>query len=158
MRVTKAGVLFAGRRLACSIGRGGVTGAKREGDMATPRGDHRIIGMLYRADRLAGLPAWARPIGPGDLWSDDPADPAYNRLVRRPHPFRHESLRRADPMYDLILVTDWNTPARPGHGSAIFVHTWRRRGAPTAGCVALARKDILWLARRIRPGCVLRVR
>jgi L,D-peptidoglycan transpeptidase YkuD (ErfK/YbiS/YcfS/YnhG family) len=36
-------------------------------------------------------------------------------------------------------------------GSAIFIHSWRRPGAPTAGCVALAREDLIRIANRIRP-------
>ncbi|NUB46377.1 L,D-transpeptidase family protein [Fertoebacter nigrum] len=142
-----------GRRFPCAIGRGGITDAKREGDGATPRGTHRIVGLLYRPHRLAParLPDWALPIGPGDLWSDDVTDPNYNLMVRRPHPFGHESLTRPDPLYDLILITDWNWPeATPGKGSAIFIHTWRRPRYPTAGCVAFARADLLWIANRIR--------
>ncbi|MCP6053683.1 hypothetical protein NL338_26220, partial [Klebsiella pneumoniae] len=50
--------------------------AKREGDGATPAGIHRIAGLLYRPDRLPRPAPWAEPIGPGDLWCDDPADPA----------------------------------------------------------------------------------
>jgi L,D-peptidoglycan transpeptidase YkuD (ErfK/YbiS/YcfS/YnhG family) len=53
-------------------------------------------------------------------------------------------------MYDLILLTDWNWPqAVPGRGSAIFIHTWRRPRRPTAGCVALAQPDLIWIANRI---------
>lgn len=147
------GARFMGRRFACSIGRGGITARKREGDGATPAGVHRLVGMLYRPDRLARtrLPDWALPVTPSDLWSDDPRDPDYNLMVRAPHPFGHERLSRADPMYDLILITDWNWPdAVPGRGSAIFLHTWRRPRHPTAGCVAFARDDLLWIARRIR--------
>ena len=147
------GARFMGRRFACSIGRGGITTRKREGDGATPAGVHRLVGMLYRPDRLARtrLPDWALPVTPSDLWSDDPRDPDYNLMVRAPHPFGHERLSRADPMYDLILITDWNWPdAVPGRGSAIFLHTWRRPRHPTAGCVAFARDDLLWIARRIR--------
>ena len=45
-----------------------------------------------------------------------------------------------------MLTTDWNWPlAVPSAGSAIFIHTWRRPGAPTAGCLALSRADLLWL-------------
>lgn len=142
-----------GRRFACAIGRGGITAGKREGDGATPAGAHHFIGLLYRPDRIAraALPDWALPIGPSDLWSDDPRDPDYNLMVRAPHPFGHERLSRADPMYDLILLTDWNWPqAIPGEGSAIFVHSWRRPRHPTAGCVAFDRNDLLWIARRIR--------
>ncbi len=155
------GARLAGRSLACTLGRGGVTLDKREGDGATPAGCHHIIGAFYRPDRLAAhaVPPWARPIGPADLWSDDPRDPAYNRHVRAPHPFSHEALRRADPQYDLLLVTDWNMdPAVPGRGSAIFVHIWHRPHAPTAGCIAFARNDLLWLAWRLPPGAKLIVR
>ena len=149
--VTPQGARFMGRRFPCAIGRGGITKAKREGDGATPAGTHRFQGMLYRRDRLARPAYWALPLGPSDLWSDDPQDPAYNLYTRRPHAFRHERLHRPDPLYDLILLTDWNWPdATPGHGSAIFVHVWRKPRHPTAGCVAFARKDLVWIAARIR--------
>lgn len=146
------GLRFQGRVFPCSVGRGGIVAAsaKREGDGATPAGVHRLVGMLYRPDRLTRPAAWALPIGPADLWSDDPRDADYNLMVRAPHGFGHERLRRADPMYDLVIVTDWNWPhATPGNGSAIFLHQWRRPGAPTAGCVALARRDLHWIAPRI---------
>ncbi|MFN3823428.1 MAG: L,D-transpeptidase [Pseudorhodobacter sp.] len=153
--VTRWGARFAGRTFACAIGRGGIVAArkKREGDGATPAGVHRIVGMLYRPDRIAApaLPDWALPIGPGDLWSDDIRDADYNLMVRRPHGFGHERLSRPDPLYDLILLTDWNWPqAVPGRGSAIFIHTWRKPRHPTAGCVAFARDDLIWIANRLR--------
>ena len=159
--VTRQGARILGRHFACAIGRGGITGAKREGDGATPRGRHRIVALLYRPDRVApgALPGWAVPIGLRDLWSDDAGDPDYNHLVRAPHPFGHERLRRADPLYDVVLTTDWNWPrATPGRGSAIFIHTWRAPRFPTAGCVAFARADLLWIARRLDPGTRLIVR
>jgi len=153
--VTRMGAWFKGRSFPCSVGRGGVVppGAKREGDGATPAGELRIVGMLYRPDRITPPTGWALTIGPGDLWSDDPSDPEYNHLVRAPHRFSHEALRRADPIYDLVLITNWNWPeAVPGRGSAIFVHQWRRPGASTAGCVAFSRPDLRWIARRVVPG------
>jgi L,D-peptidoglycan transpeptidase YkuD (ErfK/YbiS/YcfS/YnhG family) len=153
MVLTPTGLRFAGRRFACTFGRGGIVApeAKREGDGATPAGVHRIVGMLYRPDRMARPADWALPIGPLDLWSDDVRDPDYNLMVRAPHGFSHEDLRRADPQYDLVLITDWNWPySVPGRGSAIFVHRWRRACAPTAGCVALAAQDLLWIAQRLR--------
>ncbi len=136
-----------------TIGRGGVTTRKREGDGRTPAGVHRIIGCLYRPDRMTRPVDWALPIGPSDLWSDDVRDPDYNLMVRAPHPFGHEKLRRADPLYDLILLTDWNWPrAIKGRGSAIFLHRWRRPGFPTAGCVAVDPQDLLWIIHRLRHG------
>ena len=149
--VGRWGARFMGRRFSCTIGRGGVRGDKREGDGATPVGTHRFIGMLYRPDRMTRPADWALPIGPLDGWSDDPKDDDYNIMIRLPHAFSHEKLRRPDPIYDLILLTDWNWPdARAGRGSAIFVHQWRRPHARTAGCIAFARQDLLWIAQRIR--------
>ena len=152
MIVTPMGLRFGGQSFPCTLGKGGITGRKREGDGATPRGVHRIVGMLYRPDRLAPPTEWAVPIGPGDLWSDDPADPDYNMMVRAPFNASHEKLRRSDPLYDLVLLTDWNWPcAVPGRGSAIFIHQWRRPGYPTEGCIALSRRHLHLIARRLRP-------
>jgi len=157
--LTPTGVRFLGRRFPVAIGQGGVTDDKREGDGATPRGVLRITRMLYRADRLARPVPWAVPIGPCDLWSDDPRDRAYNTAVRAPHPFSHERLGRPDPLYDVVLTTDWNAaPAVPGRGSAIFLHTWRRPRFPTAGCLAFRRDHLLWMLPRLRPGTRVLVR
>ncbi len=156
MVVSPAGLRFLGRRFPCTIGRGGVTDDKREGDMATPRGAHDLVGMLYRPDRMAQPADWAVPIRPVDLWSDDPAHEDYNLMVRHPYPHSHEVLRRADPMYDLIVITNWNWPyAERGKGSAIFIHQWRGQGRPTAGCIGLRRADLRWIAPRIRIGTKL---
>ena len=151
--LTPQGIRFLGRLFPCSIGKGGLSTAKREGDGATPTGFHRITGLWYRPDRLARPAAWARPIGPGDLWCDDPRHPAYNHHVRAPLSASHERLRRADPLYDLILTSDWNWPdATPGRGSAIFLHQWRRPRYGTEGCIAFARADLIWIATRAAPG------
>lgn len=110
-----------------------------------------MVGMLYRADRMARPADWALPLGPSDLWSDDGRDPDYNLMVRAPHAFSHERLMRADPLYDLVILTDWNWPQSvPGRGSAIFIHQWRGPRRPTAGCVAFDRADLRWIAARIR--------
>lgn len=147
----RGGAWFAGRRLPCAIGRGGIVADKREGDGATPLAMMRLTGVLYRADRVARprtlLPV--RAIAPGDVWSDDPRDPAYNTRQRgRDYPFSHERLARADPLYDLVVLTDWNVAGVPGQGSAIFLHQWRRPHYPTEGCIAFARDDLRWLVAR----------
>lgn len=149
--LTPTHLRFMNRRFACTIGRGGLTSRKREGDGATPCGTHRIVGMLYRPDRMARPTDWALPIRPVDLWSDDPGHEEYNLMVRAPYPYSHERLRRADPMYDLVILTDWNWPhAVKGRGSAIFIHQWRGPGRSTAGCVAFRRDQLAWIARHIR--------
>ena len=159
--LTPMGLLFQNRRFPCTNGRGGITDDKREGDGGTPVGSHRIVGMLYRPDRIArhALPDWAVPIRPGDLWSDDPNDFDYNQLVRAPYPFSHERLSRSDPQYDLILITDWNwDDPTPGAGSAIFIHTRHSPSHPTAGCIGLSRQNLLWIANHLRPESRLIVR
>ena len=157
--LTPMGLRFRGQVFPCTIGRGGLSADKREGDGATPIGTHHIVGMFYRPDRMS-LPApWARPIGPGDLWSDDPNRPEYNHLVSKPYGGSHEAMRRGDPLYDLVLVTDWNYPdARPHRGSCIFLHQWRRAGFPTAGCIAFRRDHLQQIARAIKPGARVIVR
>lgn len=147
--LSRQGLRFAGRLFPCTIGRGGVRDDKREGDGATPVGVHRLIGCLYRPDRMARPCDWAVPIRPRDLWCDDPGHEDYNLMVRAPHPAGHEVLYRADPLYDLVLLTDWNWPrAERGRGSAIFLHAWRGPGQPTAGCVAFAPDVLRWIVAR----------
>ncbi len=161
LRVSPWGATFKGRRFACSIGKTGVTTTKAEGDGATPSGQFRIMGGGYRPDRIPHPffgrrgPFHLHRISPRDLWSDDPNDAAYNHAVHDPdHPFSAESLRRADPLYDLFLILDYNWPnAVPGKGSAIFMHIWRKPRHPTEGCVAFARDDLLWIVQNWTPQC-----
>lgn len=153
LTLSPRGVRFQGRIFPCTIGRGGLKATKCEGDSGTPIGQHRITGMLYRPDRIAPPVPWAHPIRVGDLWSDDGTDADYNHLVRAPYASSHEALRRPDPLYDLVLLTDYNWPnATPGKGSAIFLHQWRRPGYPTEGCVAFSRAHLHWIAQRLTLG------
>jgi L,D-peptidoglycan transpeptidase YkuD (ErfK/YbiS/YcfS/YnhG family) len=153
MVLTPRGLRFAGQMWPCTIGKGGIRHDKREGDGATPVGVHRITGMMYRPDRICAPTPWARPIRPGDLWSDASGQADYNHLVRVPYAHSHETLRRGDRLYDLVLLTDWNWPnSIAGKGSAIFLHRWRRPGFPTEGCVAFRPDHLLQISKRITPG------
>ena len=149
------GVLIAGHRtIRCALGRGGISWQKREGDGATPGGRHRLLSALYRPDRGA-RPATVLPvtaIGAGDGWCDAPWDANYNRPVRLPYPASHEILRRADRLYDGLIVVDWNiSPRVQGRGSAIFLHIARDDMAPTEGCVAVAAEEFSRLINVIGP-------
>ena len=157
--VGRWGARFMGRRFVCSVGKGGITRDKREGDGATPVGEMRLVGSAYRADRIA-RPLPLRPKGfrmaairPADIWSDDPDDPDYNHGLNTRHcAGSHERMRRGDVLYDIVVMTDWNWPvAEPGRGSAIFVHIWKGPRKPTAGCVAFRRRDLIWIMRRWSP-------
>lgn len=146
--------------LACATGRGGRRPKQREGDGVTPVGLWRIMEVLYRADRLqrprTALPV--KPITPRDGWCDAPADRNYNRPVPLPYPASHERLWRGDHLYDLVIVLGYNDKPRSlGRGSAIFMHLARRSYAPTEGCIALARGDMLKLLAWLKPGDAVRV-
>ena len=150
MVLTPSGLRFWGARLPFTVGRGGIVSDKREGDGGTPVGTHKIVGCLYRPDRLTKPCDWAVPIGPNDLWSDDAAETDYNQMVQKPYSGSAETLRRGDPLYDIVLVTDWNWPfAEAGKGSAIFIHAWRGPGRPTEGCVGLKPDHLRWIVPRI---------
>jgi len=145
--------MFAGAlTLPVALGRGGLRADKREGDGGTPRGSFRPLRLWWRADRLVRprtlLPV--RRIGPADAWCEDPADRRYNRAFRRSANELGDRLRRADELYDLVVEIDHNTrPRIAGRGSAVFIHVARPGFAPTAGCVALRRRDVLLLAARL---------
>lgn len=138
---TRGMVTGGGLSAPCALGRSGLTGAKREGDGATPVGAFRLVSVLYRPDRLA-RPVTALPVDalhPDDGWCDDPADRNYNRPVRLPYPGRHERLWRDDSLYDVVVILDFNlVPVRRGGGSAVFLHLARANFAPTAGCIAVS--------------------
>ena len=136
---------FQGQVHRCALGKGGIRADKREGDGATPPGLLRITRLLYRADRGARPPGAlpAEPIAPTDGWCDDPNHADYNRQVSLPHSARCEELWRADAVYDVIGVLDWNlSPVRAGRGSAIFLHLARPDFSPTEGCVALEERAL----------------
>lgn len=153
---------FDGREIPCAIGRSGACLApdKREGDGMTPLGIWPVHTVLFRPDRVSppsglALPwRWTRP---DDGWSDDPADPCYNRPVRHPRPFSAERLWRDDGLYDVIVTLGHNdTPPVPGMGSAIFLHCWNQ-GKPTEGCVAIEKAELLRLLPRFAPGAAVRI-
>jgi len=155
-------------RVPCTIGRSGACAAevKREGDGCTPWGVWPLRAVLFRKGRSAPPSGFQLPwrwVHADDGWSDDPADPAYNRAVRLPHSFRAETLQRDDMLYDIIVVLGHNdSPIVPGQGSAIFFHLWDEALGPdarsTAGCVAIARADMMHLLPTLRVGAVMDIR
>ena len=139
----------------CALGRSGISADKAEGDGTTPSGRFPIRRLFYRPDRVREIACAfpIQPMSPGDGWCDAPGDPAYNRLVTRPYPARHETLWREDALYDLVLVIGHNDdPVVPGKGSAVFLHLAHPDYRPTDGCVAFARADFVRLLAAIDRG------
>ena len=140
----QTGILSIGNmHFRCSLGRSGRKCLKREGDGATPVGAWDFRRIFYRGDRMKPPRASAGPraLRPFDGWCETVGDRNYNRLVRMPYAASHETMRRADGLYDICIVLDWNIrPRLRGRGSAIFFHLARDGFTPTQGCVAVTRQ------------------
>jgi L,D-peptidoglycan transpeptidase YkuD (ErfK/YbiS/YcfS/YnhG family) len=149
------GWLFAGGLvLPVALGRTGIRALKREGDGGTPSGRFRPVRLWWRADRAprprTRLPV--RRIGPDDAWGEDPADRRYNRPFRRSANDPGDRLLRTDGLYDMLIEIDHNPRPRVAfRGSAVFIHIARDGFAPTAGCIALRRRDLERLLNRLSP-------
>lgn len=136
-------------------------GDKREGDGASPAGVWPVRRVFYRPDRgpapKTGLPVIA--LKPEDGWSDDPAEPSYNRPLPLPCLGSHERLWRTDGVYDLIVELGYNDdPPVSGRGSAIFLHIAREDYVPTEGCVALAEADLREVLKYLGGSSVIEIR
>jgi L,D-peptidoglycan transpeptidase YkuD (ErfK/YbiS/YcfS/YnhG family) len=111
--------------------------------------------IFYRADKIEHKPSQrltCRKINKNDGWCDDPKDPRYNNHIRLPYSAGHEELWREDDCYDIIVVTTHNSmPVIPNLGSAIFIHIAREGYAPTEGCIALAKEDLLEILKNVVP-------
>ncbi len=144
------------------IGRNGLApqGEKHEGDGRTPSGVFSLRRAFgYEEGAVTGLSY--RRVTEQDFWVDDSTSLQYNQWVNGPLPdVSHEVLRRQDGLYRYAVVIEYNTePVVANNGSAIFLHVWRAADKPTAGCVAMAEKDLLkflsWLDARQDPVIVL---
>jgi len=147
-QATRGFLTFGNLRLACALGRSGRRAIKREGDGATPIGNFALRRVLYRADRVS-RPRTLLPVSrirALDGWCDEPRDRNYNRPVCHPYPTSAEHLWRHDHLYDLIVIMGHNdVPRVKFAGSAVFMHVAESGMAPTAGCVALRRRDLMRL-------------
>ena len=70
----------------------------------------------------------------------------------------HEVMARADALYDIVVVLDWNLAHPvPGRGSAIFFHIARPGFTPTEGCVAIRHRDMCRLLPHLDRRTILQV-
>ena len=144
-------LIFKGYRYRCAMGRGGVSTNKWEGDGCTPSGRFPLRKVLYRPDRMSRpqTELFIHALQPTDAWCDDPSDSAYNKLVKLPFLNSHEKLWRNSHIYNLIVIIGHNdNPVLPNKGSAIFIHIAEPTYAPTEGCIALQRNDLLEILQK----------
>lgn len=136
----------------CSTGKNGLTEKKFEGDNKTPKGTYKIEHFYIRKDKIK-LPKTRLKtieIRPSMGWCDDVNFPRkYNKRIKINKKVHHEKLFRNDYKYDLLIPIKYNFDKTiPGKGSCIFIHLTKNY-QPTAGCIALQKKDFLILIKLI---------
>ena len=138
-------------KFRCCIGKSGTKKIKIEGDNATPKGIFTLGTLYYRKDRVKKpVTNLKTKIIKSNLgWCNDPKHMFYNKEIKIQKKIRHEKLYRKDHKYDYLLVINYNTKKTIANkGSAIFIHLTKNY-YPTAGCIALNKKDFLILVKLI---------
>jgi L,D-peptidoglycan transpeptidase YkuD (ErfK/YbiS/YcfS/YnhG family) len=139
-----------------NVGGRGLSTHHREGDDTTPMGLFAIQSTMYGNDANPGVAYRYHQLVCGDWWDEESSSALYNHFVHvgcgvtPSFGGDSEPLWEVRPQYDYFAVIEYNhRPVVPGRGSAIFLHV--SIGAPTTGCVAIARADLLRVLRLLRP-------
>ena len=145
-----------------AIGKNGMVAAedKREGDLKTPIGVWPLRCLYFRADKitLADCSLKMIPITKDMGWCDAAEHDDYNKEVALPFDASHEKMWRDDHAYDLVIPMGYNDEnPMSGKGSAIFFHLLHDGKDHTAGCVAIAREDMLAILPHITTQTVVRI-
>ena len=136
-------------KLRCCIGKKGLNFNKKEGDYSTPKGLFNLRKLYFRKDRV-GIPRCKirkKAIKRNMAWCDDSNHKKYNEEIKILYKDVKEKLI-GDHKYDYIISISHNEKKIPGKGSAIFIHLTDNY-KPTAGCVALKKKDFEILLKLI---------
>ncbi|MDB9735774.1 L,D-transpeptidase family protein [Candidatus Pelagibacter ubique] len=137
-------------RLRCCIGKKGLNSKKKEGDYSTPKGLFNLRKLYFRKDRV-GIPSCKlnkKKIKKDMAWCDDPKHQKYNEEIQTKNKDLNENLYRKDHKYDYLISISHNERKTPGNGSAVFIHLTDQY-EPTAGCIALRKKDFEILLKLI---------
>ena len=138
-------------KFKCCIGKKGVKKRKIEGDNSTPKGIFSLGNLYYRKDRVKKpiTSLKTKIIKPKIGWCNDSKNQFYNKEIKIQNKVSHEKLYRKDHKYDYLIIINYNTKKTiPYKGSAIFIHLTNNYN-PTAGCIALKKKDLLILLKLI---------
>jgi len=147
-------------KFKCCIGKNGSTNNKIEGDKKTPKGIFKIEKLYYREDRIKKPLTLLKCVKiKKDMgWCNDVRFPKkYNKLFKIEKGIKHEKLKRKDYKYDLFIPIKYNFK-KPitGLGSCIFIHLTKDY-KPTAGCVALKKKDFFILLKLISKNSKIKI-
>ncbi|MEX2963164.1 L,D-transpeptidase [Microbulbifer sp. TYP-18] len=137
---------------------------KREGDGRAPAGIFRLgdaFGYLSSVETELAY----RPMHVNQYCIDMPASPYYNQTVdvgevgieavRGSSEGMRRDIHYGDNQYRKGIFINHNPDNMAGAGSCIFMHLWKKDGAPTAGCTSLSEpvmdQLLSWLNREARP-------
>ena len=133
---------------------------KIEGDKKTPKGIFNIEHLYFRNDKIDKPETLLKCIEIKEKmgWCDDTKYPKnYNKLVKIDKNIKHEKLKRKDHKYDLLIPIKYNfNKVKVGYGSCIFIHLTKKY-KPTAGCIALSKKDFLIMLKLINKKTKIRI-
>ena len=137
-------------KLRCCIGKNGINTNKKEGDCSTPKGLFNLRKLYFRKDRvgITNCKLSKKNIKKDMAWSDDPKHLKYNEEIKTKNKNLKENLYRKDHKYDYLISISHNERKTPGKGSAVFIHLTDDY-KPTAGCIALRKKDFEILLKLI---------
>jgi L,D-peptidoglycan transpeptidase YkuD (ErfK/YbiS/YcfS/YnhG family) len=138
--------------MAANIGRDGFSADKHEGDLKTPAGKYGF-GTMFGQQPSPGVKFPYRVADSQSVWVDTPSSPYYNTW-REDVPLGQgedlDNLASYGTAYAYAVDIAYNTdPVVPGKGSAIFLHV--TTGGGTAGCVSLAKVNLLEVLRWLDP-------
>ena len=145
-------------RFKCCVGKNGLNSNKKEGDYSTPKGLFNLKKLYFRKDRVARpkCKISKRVIKKDMAWCDDPYHEKYNQEIRTCIKDNKENLYRADHKYDYVITISHNHKKIPNKGSAIFIHL-SDNYKPTAGCIAVNKKDFETLLKLIGEKTKIRI-
>ena len=151
---------YSNYKVKCAIGKMGIGTKKKEGDLITPRGKFKIKYIFYRKDRISNFKSKIKKLSikKNMGWCDDSLSKQYNKLIKFPFKYSAEKLYRADNIYDIILVLNFNlNPIKKNKGSAIFIHVATKKYKGTAGCVAVSKKNLRYIIKKINKKTIVKI-
>ena len=137
-------------KFRCCVGKNGLNSDKKEGDYSTPKGLFSLKKLYFRKDRV-GVEKYkieTKIIKKNMAWCDDSNHEKYNEEIKTYNKDQKENLYRVDHKYDYIISISHNDNKVAHKGSAIFIHLTDNY-KPTAGCIALKKKDFKILLKLI---------
>ncbi|MFL6055392.1 MAG: L,D-transpeptidase family protein [Actinoallomurus sp.] len=144
------------KKVSATDGRAGTTafarpGEKREGDGKTPTGSFTLTEAFGLGNPGTKL-KYRTLRDSGDCWGATPGASHYNEYYSDPCRSTDENLSaiaQAGPYHQAVVI-DYNRPnAKPGLGSAIFLHVGGIN--PTAGCVSIRESRLRAIMRTLVP-------